>query len=132
MKHSPLLGTVLLLAVGACSDAAAPADDAVFKVDVGGETFHVSVTDAAVIAEAERRMRDGGGVGIVIGTLAHGDGGFNQPWSWHLVPATVEVVDFSIELCDGRPSMVEADLEYWVDTVKQFCPWEGKLTARTQ
>ncbi len=132
MKHSPLLGTVLLLTVGACTDAAAPANDAVFKVDVGGETFHVSVTDAAVIAEAERRMRDDGGVGIVIGTLAHGDGGFNQPWSWHLVPATVEVVDFSIELCDGRPSMVEADLEYWVDTVKQFCPWEGKLTARTQ
>ncbi len=132
MKHSRLLGMALLLALGACTDAAAPADDAVFTVDVAGEVFNVSVTDAAVIAEAERRMRDDGGVGIVIGRLAHGNGGFNQPWSWHLVPATVQVVDFSIELCDGRPSMVEADLDYWVNTVKQFCPWGGRLVARTR
>ncbi len=65
-----------------------------------------------------------------IGTLARGDGGFNMPWSWHLLPKTVEVADFTIELCDGRPSMVEADLDYWVDTVKQFCPWGGRLVER--
>ena len=56
-------------------------------------------------------------------------GEFNSPWSWHLDPATLEVPDFAIELCDGRPSMVEAGLEYWFDRVGSFCPW-GALVVR--
>jgi hypothetical protein len=130
MKFSSVLGPALALAVGACADSAAPDDGALFRVDVGGESFHVSVVDEAVIAEAERRIQEEDGVAIVIGTLARGDGGFNQPWSWHMLPMTVRVVDISIEVCDGRPSMVEADVDYWVDTVKQFCPWGGRLVER--
>jgi hypothetical protein len=132
MKFSSVLGTVLVLAVGACADFAAPDDGALFRVEVGDESFHVSVVDEAVIAEAMRRIQEEEGVAIVIGTLARGDGGFNHPWSWHLLPMTVRVVDFSIELCDGRPSMVEADVDYWVDTVKQFCPWGGRLVERAR
>lgn len=132
MKFLSVLLTGLVLAVGACADAAAPGSGALFRVEVSGESFTVSVVDEAVIAEAERRIREENGVGIVIGTLARGDGGFNQPWSWHLLPMTVQIADFSIELCDGRPSMVEADLDYWVDTVKQFCPWGGRLMERTR
>jgi hypothetical protein len=132
MKFSSVLGTGLVLAVGACADVAVPGDDALFRVDVSGESFHVSVVDEAVIAEAERRIQEEDGVAIVIGTLARGDGGFNQPWSWHMLPMTVQVADFSIEVCDGRPSMVEAEVDYWVDTVKQFCPWGGRLVERTR
>jgi hypothetical protein len=130
MKFSSVLITGLVLAAGACADAVAPSDQALFRVEVSGETFTVAIVDEAVIAEAGRRIREEDGVGIVIGTLERGDGGFNQPWSWHLLPMTVEIADFSIELCDGRPSMVEADLDYWVDTVKQFCPWGGRLMER--
>ena len=130
MKFLCVLETGLVLAVGACTEAAAPDDGALFRVEVSGESFTVSILDAAIISEAERRMQEEDGVGIVMGTLARGDGGFNLPWSWHMLPNTVQVVDFSIELCDGRPSMVEADVDYWVDTVKQFCPWGGRLVER--
>ncbi len=130
MKFLSVLRTGLVLAVGACIDPAAPDNGALFRVDVSGESFTVSVLDEAVIAEAERRIREEDGVGIVIGTLARGDGGFNMPWSWHILPNTVQVADLSIEVCDGRPSMVEADVDYWVDTVKQFCPWGGRLVER--
>jgi hypothetical protein len=130
MKFSSVLGMGLLLTVGACADAAAPDGGALFRVDVSGESFHVSMVDEAVIAEAERRIQEEDGVAIVIGALARGDGGFNQPWSWHMLPMTVQVADISIEVCDGRPSMVDADLDYWVDTVKQFCPAGGRLMER--
>ena len=130
MKFLLVLGSALALAVGSCSDAAAPDDGALFRVEVSGESFTVSILDGAVISEAERRMRDEDGVGIVIGTLARGDGGFNLPWSWHMLPNTVQIADFSIEVCDGRPSMVEADVDYWVDAVRQFCPWGGRLVER--
>lgn len=130
MRLQSALGTALVLAAGACADSAGPDPGALFRVDVAGESFHVSVFDEAVIDEAERRMREEDGVAIVVGTLARGHGGFNQPWSWHMLPQTVRVVDFSIELCDGRPSMVEADVDYWVDTVTQFCPWGGRLVER--
>jgi hypothetical protein len=132
MKFSSVLGTGLLLAVGACTDAVAPAEGALFRVEVSGESFHVSVVDEAAIAEAERRIQEEDGLAIVIGTLARGHGGFNQPWSWHMLPMTVQVADISIEVCDGRPSMVEADVDYWVDTVKQFCPAGGRLVERTR
>ncbi|MGH7539534.1 MAG: hypothetical protein ACRELC_00890, partial [Gemmatimonadota bacterium] len=60
------------------------------------------------------------------------NGGFNTRWSWHLDPATVHAPDAAIGLCDGRPSLVEADLDYWIETVGQFCPWGARVVARTQ
>jgi hypothetical protein len=43
-----------------------------------------------------------------------GNGGHNLQWSWHFADAAL--VDAAVELCDGRPSMVEASLDYWLDT----------------
>lgn len=42
------------------------------------------------------------------GPLRRGDGGFNAPWTWHLDPAETRFVEVAIEICDGRPSYVEA------------------------
>ena len=61
------------------------------------------------------------------GKLVRGDGGFNQPWSWHLDPTSVRMAEISIELCDGLPSFVEGDLDYWLGTVKTYCPWSSKV-----
>ena len=38
--------------------------------------------------------------------------------------------DFAVEVCDGRPSMVEADVSYWLDTVGRFCPWGATVVER--
>ena len=45
----------------------------------------------------------------------------NKGHAWHLVE--VELVDLTMELCDGRPSDLDQDLPYWADTVGRFCPW---------
>jgi len=99
-----------------------------FVVDVNGEKFKVLVKDPA-IADILRSLLRGERSGIVIGELRAGDGGFNKPWSWHLDPDTVEVADATIELCDGMPSFVESELNYWLNVVKRYCPWNGKVVA---
>lgn len=58
-----------------------------------------------------------------------GAGAHNAPWSWHLDPADVEMADFTIELCDGSPAYVEANLTEYVEVVRRYCPWGATLVA---
>jgi len=103
--------------------------EVLFTIEVSGETFVARSSDAATIESLDARLASGVS-GVILGELAAGDGGFNAPWGWHWVPGTVAVADTSIELCDGRPSFVEADLSYWIDTVEAFCPWGATVVAR--
>ena len=68
------------------------------------------------LPEAQRNLH-------INGPIASGNGGHNLGWSWHFVPGGWELVEISIELCDGRPQMVEDDVERWIDDVGAFCPW---------
>ncbi len=104
-------------------------DRGVFEVEVSGETFTVEVIGAVRVSQIVDRLNSGIR-GVVNGQLVRGDAGLNIAWSWHMEPETVEAVDLSIELCDGRPSMVEADLDYWIETVGRFCPWGAKVVRR--
>jgi pimeloyl-ACP methyl ester carboxylesterase len=102
-----------------------------FVVDVVGERFSVSATDP----ETRRLMvenYEGKNSMHVTGKLARGDGGFNSPWPWHLEPDSVRMAEVSIELCDGRPSLIEEDLDYWIDTVGTYCPWSSRLVEVPQ
>ena len=119
---------LLALSVACESDSMGPEGPPLFVVDVSGEEFHVQVNDSLQVDAFEARMATGER-GVIIGPLQEGHGGFNQPWGWHLDPDSVAVADLAIELCDGRPSLVEADLAYWFGSVGQFCPW-GALVVR--
>lgn len=131
-------------AAGACGGGSSsgptapePEPEAVFRVRAcagsthapAGEEFRVLIRDPARIAEAEDLV-GAGQRKIVSGRLAPGDGGFNDPWSWHLEPATVELVDIAIELCDGCPSFIEDDPDYWLNTVGRYCPWSTEIVGR--
>lgn len=125
-----VLAVALVAVTAACgSDPTAPYDQPTFRVEVSGEEFIVQVTDAGQIAELEARMASGA-EGVINGSIRPGNGGFNAPWSWHMDPATVAAPDLAIEVCDGRPSMVEADLDYWLETLGQFCPWGATVVER--
>ena len=113
---------VLASCVLGCSESTEPVEGHTFVIEVSGERFRIRATNADAVAALERRQREGI-VGVVAGNLVAGDGGFNDGWSWHLEPQSVHAPDLAIEVCDGRPSMVENDLAYWLDTVEAFCPW---------
>ena len=123
-----LTGALAIFA-GCSDDSPTDPEGALFVLDVSGEEFSALVTEESQIADLTARM-NAGSPGVVSGVLARGDGGFNAPWGWHWEPETVEVADLAVELCDGRPSMVDEDLDYWIDTVGFFCPWGATVVRR--
>ena len=123
----PIRGAVLLaltVLLPACSDD--PSEVAAeFVVSVADETFVMRVRDPETIRLAleniERRNQR-----FPIGPLRRGDGGFNAPWSWHFDPAEVRMTELAIEVCDGRPSYVEAHLADF----PTYCPWGARVIRR--
>jgi hypothetical protein len=93
------------------------------------EEFRYVTSSPGLIAEAQAQLRlpDGQRFLFPAGPIAAGHGGHNQPWQWHFTD--LELVELSKELCDGNPTLVEGDLNYWLNTVKSFCPWGGYVYA---
>lgn len=112
-----------------CDDSTGPEGGARFAIEVNDERFVVHVESASQIAELEARLASGE-QGVVNGEVEAGDGGFNAPWSWHMVPSTVHTADVAMEVCDGWPGFVEEELAYWLNTVKRFCPWGARVVER--
>ena len=125
-----LLGVILVFA--ACdSKSAEKSYAAVYEVEVADqERFFVALATESQIEMAEKWMAEGR-VGVLHGTVARGNGGFNDPYDWHLDPATVSFPDMAMEVCDGRPeSDVQADVDYWVERIGYYCPWGARLVRR--
>jgi hypothetical protein len=118
-----------VLFLGCDSSSSEPEPQALFTVEVVGQTFKVKAHGEAAIAALEAR-RQSGQEGVIHGRLVRGDGGFNGPWGWHLDPASVTAPDAAIELCDGEPSFVQQELDYYLESVKFYCPWGAKVVAR--
>jgi hypothetical protein len=95
---------------------------------VSGEEFRVWVTNESTI-EQILSLRDGtSAASIPNGALHQGAGqsDHNAPWTWHLDPEDLEMAELAIEVCDGRPSLVESLLDDYL-TVGRFCPWGAEL-----
>lgn len=127
----------VLLILGSCGSTNGPAEEALFELNacrgsIGsppeGETFRVQVTTAGAIADFEGLVGKGN-IKVITGEITRGDGGFNAPWSWHLIPATVEAVDLAIEVCDGCPSFVEGHLDDYL-SLGRYCPWGAEVIRR--
>jgi hypothetical protein len=97
--------------------------------DVSGETYRIFVANPDTIDDIFKLQKGESDARIPSGRLVKGAMPYNAPWSWHIDPADVHLAEITIELCDGRPSLVEADVDHWVDTVKRFCPWGARLVS---
>ncbi len=47
----------------------------------------------------------------------------NDIWSWYFPADGWTLAEVSIEICDGDPNYVEANLDEFVDNVGSYCPW---------
>ena len=104
------------------------------------DSFVLPLSDPADIADARTLINEGpgGSVGsIPVMQLAVGSDGENRDvlaigeplWSWH-VTAFSGFADFTIELCDGWPGLIEQDPEaFLANTGGQFCPWGYTVVA---
>lgn len=123
-----LVAALSLLGCGEGDSPTAPAQ-ALFRVEACGDVFHVLMRNPQSIRTAQE-MIGASDQKILTGILRRGDGGFNAPWSWHLDPSRTGFADVTIELCDGCPDHIENDLDYWIDTVGQYCPWTTRVVSR--
>lgn len=133
MRHRLLLAAIACALLASCGGNDPPQEVATFVFRLRGlppsEEFRVSTSSPQVITQARAQL------GLPVsergsfanGPIRAGNGGHNLAWSWHF--ADLALVDAAIELCDGRPSMVQADLDYWLNTVKSFCPWDSYVHA---
>lgn len=92
-------------------------------------TFVAKTSNSDVIAQVEeelekpfdeRRLH-------INGVIERGTKDYNDNWSWHFAENQWNLAEISTEVCDGRPSFVEEDLDYWVDQVGRFCPWSSRV-----
>ncbi|WP_148898740.1 hypothetical protein [Fodinibius salinus] len=92
----------------------------------GDEHFFAQTTDQELIKRVRQQLslpqseRDL----FINGTIARGQEA-NNGWSWHFISNEWELTEAAIEVCDGRPSMVEQNIDYWVDDVGRFCPYSS-------
>lgn len=127
----------LLFVAGACGGATpTPEQEALSggiqaTFDVVDDQFRVWVTNPQTIAEILNLERGASSANIPNGVILRGPGeaDHNQPWSWHLDPEQIEMAEMTVEVCDGSPSFVEEELDYFVETVGRYCPWSAELVA---
>ena len=119
---------IVLAAGGSYIYLASQSGGTYFVVDVLGERFTMLVVDKQAVKDALDNM-NGLNSMYPIGVLDFGNGGFNQPWGWHYKPETVAMTEISTEVCDAEPHFVQENLDYWVNTVKYYCPWTAKIIS---
>jgi hypothetical protein len=99
--------------------------------DVVGEEFSVWVTNPQTIEQILDLQSGASQANIPNGVILRGSGkaDHNAPWGWHLDPEQIEMAEVTVEVCDGTPSFVEEELDYFVEDVGRYCPWSAQLVA---
>ncbi len=130
MKPAYFVGAMIFL-LTACSSPMAPElkGGILATFDVQGERYSIFITDSRAIAQVLDLSNGRSNARIPSGRLVKGRESYNAGWSWHIDSQDVQMAEITMELCDGRPSDVEKNVDYWVDTVGRFCPWTAVLVA---
>ena len=122
--RTALLGVVCLIGL-ACGDDPAPASIlGTFETPSG--SFIAKIDDPVSIDRARAALGAGGSAGVPNGRIVEGDGGVNIGHNWHL--QEVELVDVTIEACDGTADFVDENLEVFLD-LGHYCPWSALVVA---
>ena len=109
-----------------CTPSAEPTV-ATFLVAGGPQTYRIELATPELIEHAKRLMAGEDLPSIPIGTIVRDDPSVNEPWSWHIDPATLEFAEVTIEVCDGLPEYVEDGTL----TSPTYCPWLAEVVEIT-
>ena len=107
-----------------------------------GDSYVLPLSDPEDIAHARALIADGPSIGgaIVVARVAPGFDGINRnikaqdmpPWSWH-VTEFEEFADQTVEILDGNPTLVEEDVEFWMEnTGGRVGFWGYTVTAELE
>ena len=124
MGNRVCLTCALLLALTECPSPRGPAYFVVSEpYPAHGDSYLLVLNEPDDIRHARRLTRDPFNTAspIVVAKIAPASGnpvnedftGGGGPWSWH-VTEFVEFADFTIEILDGWPGLVEQDVDSWI------------------
>jgi hypothetical protein len=121
----------ILFLLSACSTPEAPElkGGVLATFDVGSERYSIFITNQQTIEQVYALSRGQSQAAIPSGRVLTGQVSYNKPWHWHIDSQDIAMAEATIELCDGSPSMVEQNIDYWVGTVGRFCPWSARLVS---
>ncbi len=123
MKRLVLL-TVLVASGALLSGCVQPGPTvATFEVAGGPQTYKIELATPELIDHAKRLMAGEDIAAIPNGLIVRDDPSINEPWSWHIDPASLEFADVTTEVCDGLPEYVEDGTL----TSPYYCPWSTKI-----
>lgn len=123
MRPLSMAVAVLMLLAAACGDGeASPPDSVLVTFETPEGSFTVRLEDPASIGRAEAALAADGDAGIPNGRIVEGDGGVNLGHAWHL--QEVELVDVTMEVCDGTAAYVDAHLDDFL-AIGRYCPWSA-------
>jgi hypothetical protein len=115
-----------LTACGDDSSSGGDSDTAVVTIRVIDEEYRIELVTPESIENARMLLDGEEAPSIPNGEVVRdGDGGVNEPWTWHIDPASLEWADATIEVCDGLPSDVEDN----TITSDRYCPWSAEVIA---
>jgi hypothetical protein len=148
-RSKPLwpLGALLLLlgmALAGCQAdkkvaETAPSKAAYFKVEGGPLTtdiFIIELTDPDKIETARTLIKESQSLRLHVGgTIVKERAGYNEPWRFHLDPASIYFFEMAIGTCDATTSYVEAHLDeaggaFLPDL--NWCPWTSKVVEEVE
>jgi hypothetical protein len=134
MKTFILVMSVTLVFLCAASQSLSATFEFVSGEGKNSEAFLAKTTDGEAIKQvraelakplAERKK-------FILGPIDRGNEGYNKPWHWHFVRDKWKLAEMSMELCDGKPSYVETNLDEWLAKIGTFCPWTERVSREIE
>ncbi|WP_024357282.1 hypothetical protein [Leucobacter chironomi] len=119
------LAAAALAGLCATGCASQPVVPSVATFEIQGQTFRIELATPELVRHAEQLLQGAEVAPIPVGRIVRGSGSVNEPWSWHIDPASLEFADFTTEVCDGLPQFVE-DRTLTSDT---YCPWMARVVS---
>lgn len=96
-------------------------------------TFRIRLNNSQAIRDVIENYYKLNNKHIPIGPLIDkrpGKSVYDSQWSWEMDSGKTVMAETTIELCDGHPLYdVEQNLDYWIENVKQFCPWDAYVES---
>ena len=132
LRMSARIVLVLALSVGGCKSPTAPEHEfgvlATFQVGPSpNERFTILITNEDTIREIKAFNKGQSNAGIPNGLVVRGAVSYNKPWSWHIDSENIHMAEVTIEINDGLPSFVEAELDGWAGSY--YGPWSVRLIS---
>ena len=113
------------LALSGCAPGApSGSGNPVATFEVQGESYKIELATPELVDHVRQLMAGDEVASIPNGLVVRDDPGPNEPWSWHIDPASLEFADATTEVCDGLPS----DVEDATITSDRYCPWSAVVT----